>query len=234
MQTFFMINVVDLTLTNCKAHQYYICEIMTYVTMFVLWAITGYLCYKFEFVDYANIFLFDWPWKLIRGESLNIHPWMKVHPWMGSAYSSVGESSSVDGYCVFFRGWKFIRGWVGRIHPWVKVHPWMGIAYSSVDESSSVDGECVFIRGWKFIRGWRVRIHPWINPNPWIGWPHSSVDDISSVDRKSSFIRGCSTSVDADWFYPRISLFLSVNISCNNVHNITKINLRSRGISAMK
>ena len=45
MQTFFMIyvyyffviNVVDLTLTNSKAHQYYIiCEIMTYATMFVL------------------------------------------------------------------------------------------------------------------------------------------------------------------------------------------------------
>ena len=45
MQTFFMIyvyyffviNVVDLTLTNCKAHQYNIlCEIITYVTVFVL------------------------------------------------------------------------------------------------------------------------------------------------------------------------------------------------------
>ena len=45
MQAFFMNNVgyffvnyvVDLTLTNCKAHQYYIlCEIITYVTMFVL------------------------------------------------------------------------------------------------------------------------------------------------------------------------------------------------------
>ena len=45
MQTFFMINVdyffvinvVDLTLTNCKAHQGYIlCEKITYVTMFVL------------------------------------------------------------------------------------------------------------------------------------------------------------------------------------------------------
>ena len=68
MQTFFMINVdyffvisvVDLTLRNCKAHQYYIlCEIIAYVTMFVLGAITGYLCYKFEFVDYADIFVFD-------------------------------------------------------------------------------------------------------------------------------------------------------------------------------
>ena len=141
MQTFFMINVdyffvinvVDLTLTNCKAHPYYICEIIAYVTMFVLWAITGYLCYKFEFVDYANIFVFDWPWKLIRGGSLNIHPWMKVHPWMGSAYSSVDESSSVDGECVFIRGWNFIRGWVVRILPWMKVHPWMESAYSSVD-----------------------------------------------------------------------------------------------------
>ena len=69
-----------------------------------------YLCYKFEFVDYANIFVFDWPWKFIRGWSLNIHPWMKVHPWMGSAYSSVDESSSVDGECVFIRGLIPIRG----------------------------------------------------------------------------------------------------------------------------
>ena len=95
---FFVINVVDLTLTNCKAHQYYIlCETITYVTMFVSWAITGYLCYKFEFVDYANIFVFDWPWKFIRGWSLNIHTWMKAHPWMGSVYLSVDKSSSVDG-----------------------------------------------------------------------------------------------------------------------------------------
>ena len=73
------------------------------------------------------------------------------------------------------------------------------------------------------------------------------MDDNSSVDRKSSFICGCSTSVDADWFYPRIddkirgllvyhpriALFLSVNISCNNVRNINKTNLRSLGICAM-
>ena len=44
---------------------------------------TGYLCYKFEFVDYANIFC-------IR---LN----MKVHLWMELEYSSVDKTSSVDG-----------------------------------------------------------------------------------------------------------------------------------------
>ena len=136
---FFVINVVDLTLTNCKAHQYYIlCEIITYFTMLVLWAITGYLCYKFEFVDYANIFVFDWPWKFIRVWSLNIHPWMKVDPWMGSAYSSVDESLSVDGYCVFFRGWKFIRGWRGRIHPWINPNPWILWPQSSVDDISDI------------------------------------------------------------------------------------------------
>ena len=142
MQTFFMIyvyyffviNVVDLTLTNCKAHQYYIlCEILPYVTMFVLWAITGYLCYKFEFVDYANIFVFDWIWKLIRGWNLNIHPWMKVHPWMGSAYSSVDESSSMDGECVFIRGLIPIRGLDDLTHPWMIFHPWIGSPHSSVD-----------------------------------------------------------------------------------------------------
>ena len=142
MQTFFMmyvyyffvIIVVDLTLTNCKEHQYYIlCEIITYVTVFVLWAVTGYLCFKFEFVDYANIYVFDWPWKSIRGWSLNIHPWMKVHPWMGSAYSSVDESSSVDGECVFIRGLIPIRGLDDLTHPWMIFHPWIGSPHSSVD-----------------------------------------------------------------------------------------------------
>ena len=144
---------------------------------------------------------------------------MKVHPWMKLEYSSVDESSPVDGWCVFIRGWKFIRGWRVRIHPWMKVHTWMESAYSSVDESSSVDGECVFIRGLIPIRGLDDLTHPWMIFHPWIGSPHSSVD----VQHPWML-----------WFYPRISLFLSVNISCNNVHNITKINLRSRGISAMK
>ena len=80
---FFVINVVDLTLTNSKAHQYYIlCEIITYVTMFVLWAITGYLCYKFEFLDYLIMLTFLY---LTEYESSSVE------------YSSVDESLSVDG-----------------------------------------------------------------------------------------------------------------------------------------
>ena len=50
--------------------------------MFVLWAITGYLCYKFEFLDYLIMLTFLY---LTEYESSSVE------------YSSVDESSSVDG-----------------------------------------------------------------------------------------------------------------------------------------
>ena len=64
---------------------------------------------------------------------MRIHPWMKVHLWMGSAYSSVDESSSVDGECVFIRGFIPIRGLDDLTHPWMISHPWIGSPHSSVD-----------------------------------------------------------------------------------------------------
>ena len=64
---------------------------------------------------------------------MRIHPWMKVHPWMGRAYSSVDESSSVDGECVFIRGLIPIRGLDDLTHPWMLFHPWIGSPHSSVD-----------------------------------------------------------------------------------------------------
>ena len=76
----------------------------------------------------------------------------------------------------------------------------------------------VFNWTWKFIRVWSLNM----------GSPHPSVDADWFYPRIDDKIRGL-------WvFPPRIALFLSANISRNNVHNITRINLWSRGISAMK
>ena len=67
---------------------------------------------------------------------MSIHPWIKVHLWMGSAYSSMDKSSSVDGECVFIRGLIPIRGFDDLTHhssSLMIIHPWIGSANSSVD-----------------------------------------------------------------------------------------------------
>ena len=52
---------------------------------------------------------------------------------MGSAYSSVDESLSVNGECVSIRGLIPIRGLDDLTHPWMIIHPWMGSPHLSVD-----------------------------------------------------------------------------------------------------